>query len=599
MARDISSDDIRLVLESGLFDADWYREQYPDVAKLGMDAVEHYLWLGWRLGRDPGPNFSTQDYLDKNSNVASSGVNPLLHHIRHGRSRISLLAKRSPEQVANNESVGFSVIMPTKNRRYCIQKAVDSLISQTHRNFELIIVDDGSTDDTEEFIRRAYAKDIRGGRIVYIRLEQSQGVCSARNIGLSIAQKKWISYLDSDNTVRPNFLTVFADAIAKNPSALTFYANFQVNESGAIRGRPFNLKDLERNNYIDIGVFCHARDCYRNLGGFDPDLKRLVDWELILRYCKVHQPVHIPIVVMDYCNKDNPERITRRESYAKANVQVHRKHRVRDTVSIVVPCYNQEKYIKRALDSAIQQKGDFTFEIIVADDGSTDRTPEIIDEFCRKHPLSARNISSRYNMGISANFKRCFTEAAGEFVAVLEGDDYWESPENLVEKIGFLRKNADCSMVFSKLQMLFEKNGKPEVRYLDRQEKLKTNRLTGKHFIDDPDMNLIVNFSSCLFRADLLRKLPYEAYHIRLSEITVAFFMEKFGPIGYIDKPLTVYHHHGAGTWSGLSTPDKIRNAMEIRRIVKQIASPQYRDEIEKIIARKYVARLAEMEGAS
>lgn len=150
-------------------------------------------------------------------------------------------------------------------------------------------------------------------------------------------------------------------------------------------------------------------------------------------------------------------------------------------------------------------------------------------------------------------------------------------------------------MVFSKTQMRFDKNGKTEIRFLDRQEKLNTNKLSGQQFIDDPDMNLIVNFSSCLFRADLLRKLPYTAYHHRLSEITVAFFMEQFGPIGYIEKPLTVYRHHGAGTWSGLSTPDKLRSAMQIRQIVKQVAQPKYRSQIEAIIQNKYLDRLRQM----
>lgn len=75
----------REVDESGLFDPDWYLREYEDVALAGMDPVRHYLWLGWRLSRDPGPKFDTGFYLRANPDVAASGAIPLLHYIRQGR----------------------------------------------------------------------------------------------------------------------------------------------------------------------------------------------------------------------------------------------------------------------------------------------------------------------------------------------------------------------------------------------------------------------------------------------------------------------------------------------------------------------------------
>lgn len=592
--------DVEDIKASGLFDEKWYCEQYPDVAALAMGAVEHFLWVGWRLGRDPGPGFSVREYLGANPDAAGADINPLLHHLRRGSAKAPAPIRFVADTIVPGaENIEFSIVMPTKDRAHCIGQAIDSLLKQTHTKFELIIVDDGSVDGTEQMIRRNYADHIDAERIVYVRCETSSGVCMARNIGLSVAKKAWVTYLDSDNTIRPEFLATFAQGILDNPNARAFYANFKVQGTDKVGGKPFDLKELGRLNFIDIGVFSHHRDCYKVLGGFDPELKRLVDWELIYRFAKVYTPVHLPHIVMDYCNRDASERISRSESYPQARVQVHRKHGFRDTVSIIILSYNQEKYIQRALESVIGQKGWITYEIIIADDGSTDRTPEIINEFCAKYPNLARNISSPFNMGISANFKRCFDAASGEYVAVLEGDDYWDSTENLSKKLQFMKKRRDCSMVFSKTQMLFEKNGKSEIKFLERQEKLKTNRLTGQHFIDDPDMNLIVNFSSCMFRADLMRKLPYRAYTHRLSEITVAFFLEKFGPIGYLDDPLTVYRHHGSGTWSGLNMAEKLRSAMEIREIVKEIADSKYKDQIEEIIQKKYVSRLRELEKAA
>ena len=80
-----STDECAFIRSSDLFDADWYRATYPDVAMTGMDPAEHYLWLGARLGRDPSPAFSTRAYLMANADVAAAGRNPLLHFIQQGR----------------------------------------------------------------------------------------------------------------------------------------------------------------------------------------------------------------------------------------------------------------------------------------------------------------------------------------------------------------------------------------------------------------------------------------------------------------------------------------------------------------------------------
>jgi len=81
----VSPDDRQLVIDSGLFDVKWYSQKYPDVAMVGMDAIEHYLWIGALLGRDPSEHFSTSGYLVEHFDVAAAGTNPLLHFLRWGR----------------------------------------------------------------------------------------------------------------------------------------------------------------------------------------------------------------------------------------------------------------------------------------------------------------------------------------------------------------------------------------------------------------------------------------------------------------------------------------------------------------------------------
>lgn len=77
--------DQKELLDSDLFDPEWYLARNPDVGLMGMDPVKHYLWLGMRLHRAPGPKFDVQKYLQANADIARSNVNPLVHYIRYGK----------------------------------------------------------------------------------------------------------------------------------------------------------------------------------------------------------------------------------------------------------------------------------------------------------------------------------------------------------------------------------------------------------------------------------------------------------------------------------------------------------------------------------
>ncbi|WP_082766283.1 glycosyltransferase family 4 protein [Paramesorhizobium deserti] len=81
----VNNKDVELIHASGLFDADWYLKEYPDVKALGIDPIKHYLWLGWRLKRNPSQKFDAITYFKIHSDVAAAGINPLLHYVKWGR----------------------------------------------------------------------------------------------------------------------------------------------------------------------------------------------------------------------------------------------------------------------------------------------------------------------------------------------------------------------------------------------------------------------------------------------------------------------------------------------------------------------------------
>ncbi len=202
-----------------------------------------------------------------------------------------------------NPPAKFSVIMPCWNRKGVIEKAIESVLIQDYPDFELIISDDGSTDGSVEFIREKYHSQIGDGKIVLLENEH-KGVSHARNQGLKKAEGEWIAYLDSDNTWRQGYLTAMAGTFSGgSTTAYALEEMHYLDFSEAmieVKYSPFNWQALCHANFIDMNVFCHHRKLYEKFGGFNEKLKRLVDWELIIRYTHTNTPMVIPVVYADY-----------------------------------------------------------------------------------------------------------------------------------------------------------------------------------------------------------------------------------------------------------------------------------------------------------
>ncbi len=117
-------------------------------------------------------------------------------------------------------------------------------------------------------------------------------------------------------------------------------------------------------------------------------------------------------------------------------------------VSVIVATYNQEKYILQALESIVAQKTDFEYEVIVGDDASKDGTAALVRDFAAKHPGVIRAILREKNLGAAPNFTDLCLKAQGEYMAFLEGDDYWLDEQKLSKQVAFLDEHPDYVGVF-------------------------------------------------------------------------------------------------------------------------------------------------------
>jgi glycosyltransferase involved in cell wall biosynthesis len=185
---------------------------------------------------------------------------------------------------------------------YSIRGAIQSVLNQTYRDFEIIVVDDGSTDDTEKTV-----KSLKDERIRYIRHDKNRGAAAARNTGIKAARGEYIAFQDSDDEWLPEKLEkqmeVFRNA---TPEVGVVYTGFWRIKSDAkeyipsdrISRKEGNIhKELLKGNFVSGVSAVARRDCFEKAGLFDESLPRFQDWELFIRfsnYCKfkyIDQPL--------------------------------------------------------------------------------------------------------------------------------------------------------------------------------------------------------------------------------------------------------------------------------------------------------------------
>lgn len=204
-----------------------------------------------------------------------------------------------------------SIVMPVWNRAATVAHAIQSVFDQAWSDWELLIVDDGSTDESCEILQAEIER--RGDpRIRFEMLTENRGVSTARNHALAMARGAFVAYLDSDNTWDPSMLQIMVNLLLESPDRDCAYAGqtiWQYLDDGggtpfsevlALRSVPYNRSLLENRNYIDLNVFVHRRELFEQLGGFNESMRRLVDWELILRYTARRRPLFVAAPLCSY-----------------------------------------------------------------------------------------------------------------------------------------------------------------------------------------------------------------------------------------------------------------------------------------------------------
>ena len=208
----------------------------------------------------------------------------------------------------------ISVIIPTYNRRHLLQKAINSVLTQSHTHFELIIVDDCSTDGTEHFV-----KSLPDKRILYAKHEENKHASAARNTGIQMSKGEFIAFLDDDDQWLPTKLEKQLELLKQSPlsTGLIYCWMDYINQNGDIiatvrptlKGNVFHHV-LDKQRIGGCPTLLIRKSVIKDCGIFDETLLRGNDGDFIRRICLKYEVNLIPEILVKVSTNHGNQRIS-------------------------------------------------------------------------------------------------------------------------------------------------------------------------------------------------------------------------------------------------------------------------------------------------
>jgi len=225
-------------------------------------------------------------------------------------------------------------------------------------------------------------------------------------------------------------------------------------------------------------------------------------------------------------------------------------------VSVAIITYNHEAFIKQAVESVLMQETDFEFELVISEDCSTDATRAILMAIRDRWPDRIRLLLSERNQFDNEVFTRCFTAARGEYIALLEGDDYWISPQKLQKQVEFLDGHSECVSCFHPAELVYEEGVKEEIAEIFQPKprfRLEDLLVHG----------CFIETATVMFRRQALGDLPDWYCDTFCSDWALHVLLAERGEIGYIDELMAAHRYHQQGVWTRLDVVERLKKTIE------------------------------------
>lgn len=252
-------------------------------------------------------------------------------------------------------------------------------------------------------------------------------------------------------------------------------------------------------------------------------------------------------------------------------------------VSILIMTYNHAPFIAQALDSALMQHTTFPYEIIVSEDSSTDDTRNIVQTYHRRFPEKIRLILSERNIASNAVVVRGIEAARGQYVALLDGDDYWISPEKLQKQVDFLDSHSGCAICFHNATVIHE-DGTEEPHLWTPADHPEFTTL------EDLWMGNYIATCSTMFRKGLFDRFPdwYDTF-FPITDWPLHILNAEHGEIGYLNVVMGVYRYHRGGCYSRLTESQKLEETLKFYHRMNACLEFKYNEWVRTAISKYFI----------
>ena len=240
-------------------------------------------------------------------------------------------------------------------------------------------------------------------------------------------------------------------------------------------------------------------------------------------------------------------------------------------VSVAMITYNHEKFIGKAIESVLTQEIEAAAELVIGEDCSVDSTRSIIETYTTRFPGVVRLVMSNENVGAIRNFVRTIEVCRGDYIAFLEGDDYWTCKDKLRLQTAFLDKHPDCALCHHRVSYLDGATGEIVSEFPLPQRRME--RTTGNELVNGN----FIQTCSLMIRRKAIPRLSKDFAKLKLGDWPICVLASQNGWIGYIDQNMANYRLHPEGAWSAQNIDYRNAATRQMVRFLALNLSRKYR----------------------